>query len=80
MPVFVGLLPKWKSANTITMDYLIELCEQDVDGTQNRFVNYGGDDLKTFTFKYVFEDADLRHPFIVLPKSYPDLDTMVTKS
>jgi hypothetical protein len=25
MPVFVGLLPKWKFANTITMDYLEEL-------------------------------------------------------
>jgi hypothetical protein len=33
MPVFVGLLPKWKFANTITMDYLIELCKEDVDGT-----------------------------------------------
>ena len=79
MPVFIGLLPKWKSGNTITMDYLIQLCEEDTEGTQNRFINYGGD-LKSFTFKYVFSDASLLHPFIVLPEAYPNLDTMVTKS
>lgn len=79
MPVFVGLLPKWKTGSTITMDYLIQLCEEDMDGTQDRFINYGGD-LKSFTFKYVFTDASLRHPFIVLPESYPNLETMVTKS
>lgn len=79
LPVFVGLLPKWKYGNTITMDYLIQLCNEDPDGTQNRFLNYG-DDLKSFTFKYQFEDAKLRHPFVVLPESYPDLESMVTKS
>lgn len=79
MPVFVGLLPKWKSAYTITMDYLIQLAKEDTEGTQNRFLNQGKD-LTSFTFKYEFEDSDLRHVFIVLPKSYPDLDTMVTKS
>ena len=79
LPVFVGLLPKWKFGNTITMDYLIQLCNEDPDGTQNRFLNYG-DDLKSFIFKYQFEDAKLRHPFIVIPESYPDLESMVTKS
>ncbi len=79
MPVFVGLLPKWKFGNTITMDYLIELENEDLEGTQNRFIN-GSDVMKSFTFTYKFEDPKLRHPFIVLPASYPDLDTMVTKS
>lgn len=79
MPVFVGLLPKWKFANTITMDYLIELCKEDVDGTKNRFLNYGKN-LKSCTFKYSFTDPKLRHPFVVLPADYPDLDSMVTKS
>lgn len=79
MPVFVGLLPKWKFGNVITMDYLIELCKEDDEGTQNRFLNYGKD-LTSFTFKYKFQDPQLRHPFIVLPTDYPDLDTMVTKS
>lgn len=79
MPVFVGLLPKWKTGSTITMDYLIQLCDEDTEGTQNRFINQG-EDLKAITFKYVFEDADLRHPFVVIPETYPNLDTMVTKS
>lgn len=79
LPVFVGLLPKWKFGNTITMDYLIQLCKEDTKGTQNRFLNYGKD-LKSFAFKYSFTDPQLRHPFIVVPASYPNLDTMVTKS
>lgn len=79
LPVFVGLLPKWKFGNTVTMDYLIQLCKEDTKGTQNRFLNYGKD-LETFTFKYNFADPQLRHPFIVVPASYPNLDTMVTKS
>lgn len=79
MPVFVGLLPKWKFGNTVTMDYLIELCKEDTEGTQNRFVNQGKN-LTSFTFKYEFQDPNLRHIFIALPKEYPDLDTMVTKS
>lgn len=79
MPVFVGLLPKWKFGNTITMDYLIELCKEDPEGVQNRFLNYGKD-LTSCAFKYQFQDPKLRHPFVVLPADYPDLDTMVTKS
>ena len=37
-------------------------------------------DLESCTFKYQFQDPKLRHPFVVLPANYPDLDTMVTKS
>lgn len=79
LPVFVGLLPKWKFGNTVTMDYLIQLCKEDTQGTQNRFLNYGKD-LESFTFKYSFIDPQLRHPFVVVPAAYPNLDTMVTKS
>lgn len=79
LPVFVGLLPKWKFANTITMDYLIELCREDTEGTQNRFLNYGKD-LESISFKYSFKDPSLRHPFLVIPASYPNLESMITKS
>lgn len=79
LPVFIGLLPQWKFGNTITMDYLIQLSKEDTKGTQNRFLSYGND-LKTFTFKYNFTDPQLRHPFVVVPEVYPNLDTMVTKS
>lgn len=61
------------------MERLIELSNEDIEGTQNRFLNYGKD-LKTFTFGYKFQDADLRHPFVVLPESYPNLDNMTTSS
>lgn len=90
-PIFVGLLPKWKFANTVTFDYLIELCKEDTEGTQNRFLNYKedyvaepkegyGKDLKSITFKYSFVDPKLRHPFIVLPKDYPDLKSISINS
>lgn len=79
LPIFVGLLPKWEFGNVITMERLIELSNEDIEGTQNRFLNYGKD-LKTFTFGYKFQDADLRHPFVVLPESYPNLDNMTTSS
>ena len=91
MPIFVGLLPKWKFANTVTFDYLIELCKEDTEGTQNRFLNYKEDyvaepkegygrDLKSVTFKYSFVDPELRHPFIVLPKDYSDLKSISINS
>lgn len=80
MPVFVGLLPKWKFANTITMDYLIELCKEDTEGTQNRFLNDKGGDVESFTFEYIFQDPKLRHPFVVMPADYPNLESMVTSS
>lgn len=79
LPVFVGLLPKWEFGNVVTMDRLIELSSEDPEGTQNKFLNYGKD-LKSFTFGYKFQDAGLRHPFVVLPESYPDLDNMTTAS
>ena len=77
MPIFVGLLPKWKFANTITMDYLKELETQDTAGTQNRFLSQFTNPI---TFYYEFEDAELRHPFVVIPESYPELDSMTTSS
>lgn len=77
MPVFVGLLPKWKSANTITMDYLEELEAQDIEGVQNRFLNEFTNSIK---FYYEFEDSALRHPFVVIPEDYADLESMVIQS
>lgn len=79
LPMFVGLLPKWKTGSTITMDYLQQLEKEDTAGTQNRFISYG-DDVKSFAFKYVFQDSSLRHPFVVLPETYPNLKSMVTSA
>lgn len=79
LPVFIGLLPKWKYGNTVTMEYLKELEQQDVNGTQNRFMTYGSD-LESISFFYKFQDPDLRHIFVVLPESYPDLEYISTSS
>lgn len=79
LPVFVGLLPKWKFANTITIDYLKELEAQDSEGTQNRFI-YKGNDKSPITFTYKFQDPELRHQFIVIPTYYPDLVSLTTSA
>ncbi len=79
LPTFIGLLPKWKFGNTITMEYLKELQQEDIEGTQNRFVNFSKD-TTTYTFTYKFQDSRLRHPFIVLPEGYPNLDNITIMS
>lgn len=79
LPVFVGLLPVYKAAKDVTTEYLEQLQREDLKGTQNRFLDVG-DNASSVSFKYEFQDASLREPFIVLPESYPDLESMVTKS
>ena len=79
LPIFVGLLPKWKFANTITMDYLKELELQDSEGTQNRFISKVNDKLP-IKFTYKFQDPQLRHQFIVLPVEYSDLVSLTTST
>ena len=79
LPIFVGLLPKWKFANTITMDYLKELELQDSEGTQNRFIRKVND-TSPIKFTYKFQDPQLRHQFIVLPVEYPDLVSLTTST
>ena len=79
LPIFVGLLPKWKFASTITMDYLKELELQDSEGTQNRFIRKVNDKLP-IKFAYKFQDPQLRHQFIVLPVEYPDLVSLTTST
>lgn len=39
-----------------------------------------GDNVTSLTFYYKFEDATLRHPFIVVPASYPELESLSTSS
>lgn len=78
-PIFVGLLPLFREAYTITMEYLKELQKNDKEGTQNQFIN-AGKDVKSVTFKYKFTDPDLRQPFIVVPETYPSLESMQISS
>lgn len=73
LPTFVGLLPKWKFANTITMDYLKELTLEEPDN--NQFIN-SSDNLNQISISYSFQDAKLRHPFVVVPVTYNNLENV----
>lgn len=75
LPIFVGLLPKWKFGNMITWNYLEELASEEPNN--NQFIN-SSNNLNQISISYSFQDAKLRHPFIVVPVSYPDLDNMST--
>ena len=78
-PSFIGLLPKWKFGNTITMEYLRELASEDINKTQNQFININPD-ITSVSFRYEFKDSELKHPFLVVPVTYPNLSDITTKS
>lgn len=74
-PMFIGLLPKWKPAYTISMEYLQELSLE--DSFNNKFLTLG-DELSVI---YNFKDPNLRHFFAVIPVNYNyELDSLTTKS
>lgn len=75
LPIFVGLLPKWKFGNVITWNYLKELASEEPNN--NQFIN-SSNNLNQISINYSFQDTKLRHPFVVVPVSYPDLDNMST--
>lgn len=75
LPIFVGLLPKWKFGNVITWNYLEELASEEPNN--NQFIN-SSNNLNQISINYSFQDTKLRHPFVVVPVSYPDLDNMST--
>lgn len=75
LPIFVGLLPKWKFGNVITWNYLEELSSEEPNN--NQFIS-SSNNLNQLSINYSFQDAKLRHPFVVVPVSYPDLDNIST--
>lgn len=75
LPIFVGLLPKWKFGNVVTWNYLEELASEEPNN--NQFIS-SSNNLNQISINYGFQDAKLRHPFVVVPVSYPDLDNMST--
>lgn len=77
LPTFVGLLPKWKFGNVVTWNYLEELASEEPNN--NQFIN-DSNNLNQISINYSFQDVKLRHPFVVVPVSYPDLDNMSTTS
>lgn len=77
LPVFVGSIEEWKQANTITMDYLKILHEKDINKTENQFLS---EISLPIIFNYNFEDANKRRLCLIVPKDFPDLESMSTTS
>ena len=73
IPIFIGTLPKWKFANTVTYSYLQGLCDE--DEINNKFYSEG-DDISEILHKYDFTGKELKHLFVVVPTKYPDLYQM----
>lgn len=80
LPAFIGLLPKWKTANTVTYEYLQDRVFEDF--VNNEFVSISNKDGDyEVEHKYAFASpAELQHLFVALPKDYPDLEGIVTKA
>lgn len=73
IPIFIGTLPKWKSASTVSYNYLTVLSQE--DPSNNKFYSEGYD-VKEILHEYNFSGTDLKHLFIVVPEIYPDLYQM----
>lgn len=78
LPIFVGLLSKWRFANYVSMAELEEMIEN--DPVNNKKLNLGKD-VSRIVHQYKFEDKkELKHPFLVIPEDYPSLYTLSTDS
>lgn len=77
LPVFVGLLPKWKSGYTISYEYLLQLNKE--DPRNNDFYDLGSN-LVSVQHNYQFTDTNWKHFLLAVPATYPDLTLMSTPS
>lgn len=75
LPIFVGLLPKWKFGHTVSMEYL-QYLEREHGDEGNKFVYIP--ELDKVSIDYNFKDIELRHPFIAIPKQDKKLDFVKT--
>lgn len=75
---FIGLLPKWYNGSNVTYDYLLDLI---VDDPLNNTIDTSGDSISEIKQKYSFSSpGELKHPFVALPKDYPNLVQLITPS
>lgn len=77
LPVFAGILPKWKPGQNVSFSYLEELCGE--DSTNNKFYALG-QDLTKVEHKYNFKNIELKQPILAVPYNYPSLYQMCTPS
>lgn len=77
LPVFIGLLPKWKFGNTVSYNYLLEIYKE--DPTNNQFYDLGKD-LTKVKHTYSFAGTKQYHFMVAVPADYPELSLMSTPS
>lgn len=77
LPVFVGLLPKWKFGNTVSYDYLLQLHKE--DPVNNDFYDLGKN-LVNVQHTFSFTDTNWKHFILAIPADYPDMILMSTPS
>lgn len=76
-PIFVGLLPKWKFGNTVSLKYLKELNAE--DSQNNQFYTYDVEPT-SISHNYSFQGKKLQHFLLAVPADCPELDLMITPS
>ena len=73
-PIFIGIVPKWRSGNTITYSYLQSLVTG--DKLNNNFYCYSN----KIAHSYNFTDPSLKEILVAMPIKYPELQQMITPS
>lgn len=76
LPIFMGLLPKFKFVDDVTYKYLVEELLIP-EPNNNKIFEYGN----SFTINYEFKDSRFRQPFIMVPENFPyEIDSIKIQS
>ena len=76
---FIGIIPKYETASTISWDRLVELANS--DPTNNKFFSTREESISDLELRYDFETpGDPKQIFVAVPADYPDIVEMATSS
>lgn len=76
---FIGIIPKYETASTISWDRLVELANS--DPTNNKFFSTREESISDLELRYNFETpGDPKQIFVAVPADYPDIVEMATSS
>lgn len=76
---FIGIIPKYETASTISWDRLVELANS--DPTNNKFFSTRAESISNLELRYDFETpGDPKQILIAVPADYPDIVEMATSS
>ena len=73
LPVFIGIIPRWKFGNTVTYNQLLELSLE--DSKNNKFYDKGIH-LQSIEHSYNFDEDREQKIIVALPVTYNDLTEM----